>query len=298
MKINTVIIGAQKAGTTSLYDWLGQHPEIYAPQKAKDFHFFSNDEYFKKGLAELHQRYPDYQDEEIVLHSGVNYSYFNSYTYERLLKYNSDMKVLMVLRNPVERAISAFNYFKRLNLENRNFEKAFNLDNEKSLKDYHARSNYTYVDHGFYFEQITTLRKYFPEKNFKVFIFEDMVDSKEKIYRKVLGFLDVDIQFLPDFTHENVSGQAHLDFINKILWNPDLKEKIKRVIPYHKILSKQSRGEFFHFLDSLNTSEKKEVIDKSKIHKVRNQLRNIYKEDVNKLEELLEIDLKVKWGMR
>jgi len=84
MKINTVIIGIQKAGTTSFYDWLGQHPDIYAPVKAKDFHFFSNDKHFNKGINNLTDKYKDYKNEKIILHSGVNYSYFHSYTYQRL----------------------------------------------------------------------------------------------------------------------------------------------------------------------------------------------------------------------
>ena len=49
-KINTFLIGAQKAGTTSLYDWIGQHPEVHAPDAIKDYHYFTNESYFKKGV--------------------------------------------------------------------------------------------------------------------------------------------------------------------------------------------------------------------------------------------------------
>ena len=44
--INTFLIGAQKAGTTSLYDWLSQHPEVSAPSAIKDYHFFTNEKLF------------------------------------------------------------------------------------------------------------------------------------------------------------------------------------------------------------------------------------------------------------
>jgi len=46
--INAFLIGAQKAGTTSLYEWLGQHPDVYAPEELKDYHFFTNPKLLKK----------------------------------------------------------------------------------------------------------------------------------------------------------------------------------------------------------------------------------------------------------
>ena len=56
-KIDVFIIGAQKAGTTSVYDWLGQHPQIEAPQHIKDYHFFTDKALFKKGIKHLEKQY-------------------------------------------------------------------------------------------------------------------------------------------------------------------------------------------------------------------------------------------------
>jgi len=295
MKINTVIIGIQKAGTTSFYNWLAQHPDIYAPARAKDFHFFSDDKYFNKGIDNLLDKYKDYKNEKIILHSGVNYSYFHSYTYQRLKEYNPDLKIIIILRNPTERAISAYNYFKRLTIENRPIEEAFNLNNEKLLDGHHSKANSTYLQHGFYSKQILALADFFPQKNIKIIFFEDILVNKKETYSEVLDFLEVDNSFRPEFTHENVSGAAKLKFVNKILWDEKIKNKIKRIFPYHKFFNNSIRSKIFLKLNKLNTNKSKSnEIPKNLI----TELNSVYKEEVEQLSQLLNIDLQEKWQIK
>src|SRR3954447_16033062 len=119
---NAFIIGVQKGGTTTLDDWLSQHPQIYCYDSLKDVHLFgvlNNDEIEKKLLEEP----CEYNIEPVVLQSAVNYIF-----YPQLLcaiKENcSDAKLIVIIRNPVDRAISAYSYFKKMLREQRPIEEA------------------------------------------------------------------------------------------------------------------------------------------------------------------------------
>jgi hypothetical protein len=291
MKINTVIAGAQKAGTTSLYDWLGQHPEIFAPEHAKDFHFFSNDEHFTEGISNLHSRYQKYSDEKVVLHAGVNYCYFPEIAYPRIFKYNPEVRVLLSLRNPTQRALSAFNYFKRLTLEKRKLEDSFDLDFERKLTSYEDRSNYTYLDHGFYFSQVKELLSF--TSDYKIVFFEDMITSKVDAYKDTLDWLGVDTSFTPLFSHENVSGKVRIQALNKFLWNSRLRRKIKSVLPYQKVVGTSLPHKIFLLLNRFNTDGK---VSKETDLALEKRLNSHFRPDVENLSELLNMDLLKKWG--
>ncbi|MEL6988919.1 MAG: sulfotransferase domain-containing protein, partial [Bacteroidota bacterium] len=105
MKINTFLIGAQKAGTTSVYSWLGQHPNVCAPASAKDYHYFSDDEKIKMDISLLHDFYNEIDNEQIVLTAAVNYMFIPE-TVERIYNYNPKAKIIAILREPIKRAIS------------------------------------------------------------------------------------------------------------------------------------------------------------------------------------------------
>src|SRR5690554_5810511 len=121
--INTFLIGVQKAGTTTFWNWLEQHPEIYGPVVMYVYHFFTHQTWWEKCVNHLHKFYKSYQNEPIIMHSGVNY-YFEPEFIERVLEYQPEGKYIIILRDPIERAWSAFHYFTKLRQEKRTFEQA------------------------------------------------------------------------------------------------------------------------------------------------------------------------------
>ena len=199
------------------------------------------------------------------------------------------------MRNPTERAISAYNYFKRLNIEKRPIEEAFNLNYEKSLDGHHNQANFTYLKHGFYLKQILALTDFFSKRNIKIIFFEDILVNKKETYSEVLHFLGVDHTFIPNFTHENVSGVAKFKILNKILWNPQIKRKISKFIPYHKFLNNSTRSKVFLQLNKLNTNKSK---SNEKPKSLVTELNSIYKEEVEQLSQLLNIDLQEIWQIK
>ncbi len=74
---NTIIIGAQKAGTSSLYDWISQHPEVYGDPSVKDYPFFSLEDNFSQGLETFSKMFNPKEEKKVILHGSVSYIYFS-----------------------------------------------------------------------------------------------------------------------------------------------------------------------------------------------------------------------------
>src|SRR5436190_11319241 len=100
---NTFLIGVQKAGTTTLNDWLCQHPQVYGYASLKDIPLFvkfpSREQLNKRLLLET----PAYSGQQVVLHSAVNYIYYPSLL-QKIASESPQAKLLLILRNPVDRA--------------------------------------------------------------------------------------------------------------------------------------------------------------------------------------------------
>lgn len=232
-KINTFIIGAQKAGTTSLYDWLGQHPDILAPQEIKDYHFFSDNALYKKGETYFEDFYKS-SNVPVRLHSAVNYLYFDTKCAERLHKYNPNSKLIICLRNPVDRAVSAFKYFKRTLREPHTFSEALNKELNNELQTHQELANNTYIAHGMYYKQIQFYLNYFNRDQIFFVFFEELTDSSKQIdlLKRITKFLEVDDDFEFKFFHLNASGSPRFKFINFIIRKSSLTKILKNFFPF------------------------------------------------------------------
>ncbi|MFK7967496.1 MAG: sulfotransferase domain-containing protein [Burkholderiaceae bacterium] len=151
--LDFLIIGAQKAGTTSLWHALRQHPDIFL-SPAKEIHFWSHDEFWNLGPSYLNPFYEDLGDERII---GGSYAHlmFLPQAPERVTSYNRSMKVLACLRDPVSRAYSAY-WFARLNgwETEPSFERAIEKESTRSVSGGQAYTELTYLSHGYYAEQL------------------------------------------------------------------------------------------------------------------------------------------------
>ena len=111
---NTFLIGIQKAGTTTLNDWLSQHPQIYCYNSLKDIPLFVKFPQAEQLNKRLLLETPAYNNEPIVLHSAVNYIFYPSLLQQIKTK-QPNAKLILILRNPVARAVSSYFYFKKMN---------------------------------------------------------------------------------------------------------------------------------------------------------------------------------------
>src|SRR5215210_4721069 len=120
---NTFLIGVQKAGTTTLDDWLSQHPQIYCYSSLKDVHLFARFNSITEIEERLGTERPVYDGQPILFQSAVNYVFY-PFLLESIAKYTPDARLMVILRNPVDRAVSSYNYFKKMLRETRSMQEA------------------------------------------------------------------------------------------------------------------------------------------------------------------------------
>lgn len=204
-----LILGTQKGGTTSLYNYLIEHPNIAAARR-KEVHFF--DQYFKKGVPWYRSHFPTsiqkYCTQRIhrqafITGEGSPEYLFYPHTAEKAAELLPKAKLIALLRNPVERAYSQYRHNLRWGHEKLSFEDAIALEEERTkegreraLQDvnYHNFSfqRASYLARGIYVDQLERWMSLFPREQILLIRSEDFYTDPGAIYKKVLTFLDVD----------------------------------------------------------------------------------------------------------
>ena len=203
IKPSFIIIGVQKGGTTSLFNYLAQHPSIEAPSK-KEIHFFDDDESYQKGIGHYHSQFPFYGFGKIT-GEATPYYIFSPNSLERIKKYNSKLKFIIVLRDPIERAYSHFKMIQKRGLEDRSFEKCvideieLIKENKINTKDIDAFTlqHKSYVSRGLYLKQLELWTKAFDKKQFFITKSEDLFSSPQEICYDILRFLNINSSTYP-----------------------------------------------------------------------------------------------------
>lgn len=292
IKPNTFLIGVQKAATSSLYNWLSQHDEICAPPSLKDIPFFADDRLFSKGFGIFNQVYPKYYNgQKVIIQGNVNYIYFEK-ALKRIKDYSPNAKFILILRNPVDRAISAYNFSVRRGMENLEIEKAFEREEEVlSAGRFQELSDHTYKSHGLYFEQLKTFKKYFSVEQLAIVFFEDLKESKENELGKIFKFLEVSTDFQPKLNYLNETGQPRNSFINRLIYKESkFKEFIMRVF-VNKLFSFDTKVKAKLLLGRIMTKKRKDQIKLEVPDSLNVKLKEYYLKDIEKLEKELNIDL-------
>lgn len=197
-----LIIGAMKAGTTAIAEVMDSHPEIYIPQSKEPTYFIDRDEEFifgdrkrgkythgprtKKAYEDLFKSAPLY-----ALKGEASTQYLANPISPKLVHdANPDTKVIVVLREPIARAFSAYSYNKTIQRERANtFSEA--LCEELSG----ARDNYyfafRYLHYGLYAQHLARWRQYFPSKQIKILLFDDFKNNPADFYADISEFLNI-----------------------------------------------------------------------------------------------------------
>tara|TARA_B100000073_G_scaffold78256_1_gene59248 strand:+ start:526 stop:1281 length:756 start_codon:yes stop_codon:yes gene_type:complete len=197
MLINFLIIGAQKAGTTALSDYLGKHPNIYIPP-CKEIHFFDKEDqaWGDKASVQLnyHANYPLLNTKPDILNGDATpiYSYWAP-AMQRIWSYNPAIKLILCLRNPIDRAYSHWAMEVKRGWDSLTFEEAIEQEEERCKEALpHQHRIYSYISRGFYSEQIRRMWSFFPREQTLILRQEELSKNVEKTLRKVHRFLGVD----------------------------------------------------------------------------------------------------------
>ena len=205
-KVDFIVIGAQKSGTSSLRHYLGRHPHI-SMSYTKEPHFFDDASYSSHPLSYYWYEKDFYQGDHGKLLGEV--TPILSYLAEgpqRIKDYNPEIKLIMILRNPIERAYSHWNMEKDRGYEKEEFLHCIERE-EHRLKNanHQERMLYSYMDRGYYAKQINRIKSLFSEDQLLFIKYEEYVARQESILHVVFNFLgtsQVDYEYDPLAVHQ------------------------------------------------------------------------------------------------
>jgi hypothetical protein len=191
---NFLCVGVQKAGTTSLYNILIQHPDIYLPYNKKEVHFFDNDDiYFKGKDWYLKTYFNKVKTESAIGEITPGYSFYEQVPKRIVEVLGPEVKFILILRHPVDRALSQYNMMRSRNLEKREFFEALKQEFECiSSLEHKIERNYSYLERGYYSKQIENYLQYFNKKQLLILSFEkEIIKNIEPTIIKIENFLNL-----------------------------------------------------------------------------------------------------------
>ncbi len=280
------IMGTQKSATTTLYDWLAQHPEIYAHPLAKDYPYFSNDITHSDGPDLFYSfaiNAPDYLS---VLGGEVNAMYTPTGP-QRMHGVMPSARLIAILRNPVDRFFSAYSYAVERLLEDRDLEQA--VRDELAGQEYAPEDalQRDYLAHGQYARQMKKVYQFFSPDQVKVVIFEELKHDPIKILRDIFQFVSVSESFMPNMAVKNqTKGGSRFRLITQITHGRPSSMLVRNLgralIPF-----------------SLRTSIRRKLVAYNRINKqkleftesARKTLVDYYKNEVDEVEILLNREI-------
>lgn len=304
IKPNVFIVGAPKCGTTSMHNYLDQHPEIFMSEP-KEPRFFCKDFHAEAETNNSKQYFPalTLDEYEECFHGAENYEVIGEaspiYLYsdvaiQKINEFNEDARIIVMLRDPVEQMYSW--YYQSLQTGNEwtmSFKEALELESirkqGKKLSSSRFPSSLFYTELANFSEQIKRLNEVFPEDQIKFILLDDLKTNPERVYKSTLEFLHVkDKTFMPDFEVENPSSVPRSKLFNK-LKNPaePIRKAIKKIVPRNIILS------IIDMIDYLNiTTKPKPDIDPE----LREELMEMHDQNVRECADLTGRDLPKIWG--
>ncbi len=191
-RLDFIVAGAQKSGTTALHYFLSKHPEIALPDK-QEMHFFDDEQIFSEPVDYdlLHRHFPPVAGSTIAGECTPNYIYWRP-AIERIWNYNPKIKLLILLRNPVDRAFSHWNMQRSKGREPLDFLDAVNEEKRRTAQPLSLESRrFAYVDRGFYSAQLERVFTFFRREQTKTIKFEDFRDKNHETLNSIFHFLGV-----------------------------------------------------------------------------------------------------------
>jgi len=198
-----LIIGAQRAGTTSLYNYLCEHPSVL-PAARKELHFF--DRAYSRGLSYYFRQYPTVWRSalpfgpRLITGESTPYYLFHPLVAGRVRHALPTVKLIVLLRNPVDRALSHYHHSVNKAAEPLSFEAAIDREAERlageferlcSEPGYHspAFNRYSYLARGVYVDQLERWMNVFPREQFLILRSEDLYANPKVALQSVFAFL-------------------------------------------------------------------------------------------------------------
>lgn len=302
---NFFIVGAAKAGTTSLYHYLNAHDEIYF-SPIKEPNFFSTDidtaeftSVYKKNVDHIPEsffrekpqknfqlsfirdenKYLDlfrWADGESILGECSTSYLYSKEAARKIHEFNPGSKIIIILRNPVERTYSHYLMALRYGFTNLPFRKALEKDRNQNNKGW-GKSE-LFIELSMYYEQISRYLKVFDENQVKIALFDDFKNDPLKLLNTFCHFLGVEEFNSVDDKKYNTALLPRSKNLNKLMVNSGIKNRISNLV--NERAKEKLKKMFFqeHYVPDLNSDD-------------RQYLQELFHDDVEKTSKLIQRDL-------
>lgn len=305
---NVLVIGAAKSGTTSLYDYLDQHPEVFmSPVKEPRYFAYAEDlGDFDEGRSEdaggrpaMHGPGEEWANRDAVFTMERYRALFAQaggrravgeaspvYLYSeaapaRIRQCLPEAHLVVILRDPAERAYSHFMHLIKTGREPlRDFEAALDAEPERRAEGWEWSWHYQAL--GFYHRQLRRYLRRFDHAQLTVYLFEDLKRDAAALAQDLYGTLGVDDRFVPDVSvRHRKTGVPRLKRLQRFLFNPD--NPLRRLSRF--VLPEAVRERLLVKMKNANVS--KPPLPSA----ARARLIDAYRDDVRQLEDLIGRDL-------
>ncbi|MBN2866568.1 MAG: sulfotransferase domain-containing protein [Thiotrichales bacterium] len=187
-KLDFLIIGVQKGGTTSLQKYL-QKNSLIGMSEIKELHFFDKDKFLNKGDYASYHSYFFNRKSPVLAEATPIYSFLTR-CHKLIKDYNPDIKLILVLRDPVKRAYSQYNMALQKGKESLSFSEAVRAEMAQEPFPNQERIK-SYVSRGFYFQQISKLLEVFESKQLIVLFSDDLMNNHRMVLSELNDFLGI-----------------------------------------------------------------------------------------------------------
>jgi hypothetical protein len=290
---NTFIIGAPRSGTTSLHNYLGQHPNVFMSRLKEPRYFAYKDEDVDcQGPADpvtFNRSTVTDRDEYVSLFRGVNgekiigetspiYMYRSNVAAGNIAQAVEDPRIIAILRNPIDRAYSDFLNMVRLAREPLlDFRTALEKESERVEKNWSPF--YYYTEKGMYARQLENYYDVFDESQIKVFLFEELVEDEQRVMDQIMEFLNLERLKLDIDEKHNRSRFPKMKCIHRVASYPSVKSARGLF-----------RGPVWGLIDWMRRQNLTEVTSEPR-PSTRKSLENKFRSEINHLQNLIDRSL-------
>ncbi len=288
-KPNFFIPGAAKSGTTSLHELLDTHPEI-SMSKEKEPVYWNNKLFNEFENLEI-SRYLNLFEQEVKIkgESTTSYMYYDNFIKNVKDNFHKPPKFIFILRNPIDRYISHYNWLKGLGKEKRRIDKIIEEERYLDFKEYNDYPK-QYYQFGLYYKWISRFIENFGKENIKIVTLEKLISERLNILNSCYEFLGVSKMDSVNFIKSNKTNKVIFPSMYHFLRKSSIgKMKYTSISKY--FLPKKIRMKIKSLMkiaikNWISVESKKEILS----DKQRKKLRDKYFEDVMSLKNKLNYD--------
>ncbi len=298
---NFIIAGAPRCGTTALYTYLGEHPNIFLP-KIKELHYFALDfpdvqKIIFKSVEEYLTVFADAGDRHLAVGEVSPLYYYSKVALKNIREFDPAIKIILILRNPVDFVQSVH----QLNLgllreDEPDLAKAWELQETRKQgkmipKICREQALIQYGEMGLFGKYVEKVFEVFPKEQVLVVLFDDFAANPKAVYETILSFLNVPSDGRQEFLPVNASYEHKSKHLARIIHPPQSIYKLfMRIISLFGVNSMKKVSLIYNKIEMFNARR----IPRSSIDPIlRRKLQSYFREDIQKLANLINRDLSI-----